>query len=113
MPNSNVDLHGDLGSNNRIYDPNHYADKSGILESPDFIAKRTFDLEDDVDEYLCDNNNTSEVVEGDGDIGKTTSVTSKIDMQQQQEDEKLVEAILQVSEFRWYIHQQKYKPVTL
>ncbi|XP_063716429.1 CLIP-associating protein 2-like isoform X6 [Symsagittifera roscoffensis] len=114
MPNSNVDLHGDLGSNNRIYDPNHYADKSGILESPDFIAKRTFDLEDDVDEYLCDNNNTSEVVEGDGDIGKTTSVTSKIDMQQQQEDEKLVEAILQeLSHHNSRIEQRKSALISL
>ncbi|XP_075263185.1 CLIP-associating protein 2-like isoform X7 [Convolutriloba macropyga] len=130
MPNSNVDLHGDLGSNNRIYDPSHYQDKS-ILESPDFIAKRPFDLDDDVDEFLSSNRNhhsttpgskvvnkgSDDVIEADAEgdhLGLGGSRGDSVNMMQQQEDEKLVEAILQeLSHHNSRIEQRKSALISL
>ena len=90
-----------------------FQDKS-ILESPDFIAKRPFDLDDDVDEFLSSNRNhhsttpgskvvnkgSDDVIEADAEgdhLGLGGSRGDSVNMMQQQEDEKLVEAILQVA----------------
>ena len=90
MPNSNVDLHGDLGSNNRIYNPSHYQDEDLVHQgTPDFLIDKENEIDDDED-FL---RNEAEIM---------------------QEDEKLVECILQeLSHHNSRVEQRKSALISL
>ena len=98
MPSSNVDLHGDLGSNNRIYNPSHYQDDDlGLQGTPDFLLKNKeyddLDKENDIDDDDDFLRNEAEIM---------------------QEDEKLVECILQeLSHHNSRVEQRKSALISL